>query len=210
MRIIFVILMMDVTLSVCAKKYVSGSPWPAKGYKLSTWVTPLEYTAIEVQRFDKSDVFYLKLIPLGTKSGEFCFLPVSYEVADSILMFTCTDEFLPKKAERKQWIREFLKGTGIQQPMNETEWTWYKPRRQYTNRVTYNSSAYWKKFDASEAWLSYCNQRGLDPKTGDKRKQASAEGMMAFMQAVRSVLPIMAAGVDNRTQWEKFVQSGGY
>ena len=94
--------------------------------------------------------------------------------------------------------------------MNETEWTWYKPRRQYTYRVTYNSSVYWKKFDASEAWLSYCNQRGLDPKTGDKRKQVSAEGMMAFMQAVRSVLPIMAAGVDNRTQWEKIVQSGGY
>ena len=96
MRKIFVILMMAVTLSVCAKKYVSGSPWPAKGYKLSTWVTPLEYTAIEVQRFDKTDVFYLKLVPLGAKNGEFCFLPVSYEVADSILMFTCTDEYLPK------------------------------------------------------------------------------------------------------------------
>ena len=119
MRKNIVILMMAITLSASAKKYVSSSPWPAKGYKLSTWITPLEYTAIEVQRFEKTDVFYLKLVPLGAKNGEFCFLPISYEVADSILMFTCTDEYLPKKAERKQWIREFLKATGIQQPMNQ-------------------------------------------------------------------------------------------
>lgn len=202
--------MMAVTLSVNAKRYVSGGPWPVKGYKLSTWVTPMDYSAIEVQRFDKSDVFYVKLVPLGAKNGEFFFLPISYEIADSVLMFTCTDEYLHKKAERKLWVKEFLKATGINQPINKTEWTWYKPRRVYTNKITYNTAAYWKKFDAIEAWLSYCKQRGLDPKTGNKHEQVSTESMMAFIQAVRYVLPIMAAGVDSRTQWEKVVQSGGY
>lgn len=195
-------------LPISAKRYVSGEPWPKNGYKL-TWVTPAGYYPLEVQRFTGTNLYYLKLKPIGLKNGEFFFLTINSEVADNILKYTLSDEHISSKLQRKQWLKSFLDSTGVKKPANETEWTYYKPQRAYTYQVSYNSKNYWKPFDVQQAWQCYCKQRNLDPNTGETKQHPSAESTMAFLQMIRTVLPIMAAGTDNRTLTEK-VLNGGY
>lgn len=59
-------------LPIRAKRYVSGEPWPKNGYKL-TWVTPAGYYPLEVQRFTGTNLYYLKLKPIGLKNGDMSF-----------------------------------------------------------------------------------------------------------------------------------------
>ena len=198
--LLMIILAVILPISITAKNYIPGEPWPRDGYKLSMWVTPPCARSIEVQRFVDADFFYLKVRTIGLKDGEFYYLAIIREVADSILRFTSTDEFFPKKLQREKWMEEFLKSTG-------------KPKKVLAYKQ-HNGRKYaylaWRRFDQSAAWDTYCEQRHLDPKTGEQRKQVSAEGMMAFMSMVKNILPVMAAGSDSRTLYDKIMQDGGY
>jgi hypothetical protein len=211
--LLMMILAVVLPISITAKNYIPGEPWPRDGYKLSTWVTPTCARSIEVQRFVDADFFYLKVRTIGLKDGEFYYLAIIREVADSILRFTSTDEFFPKKLQREKWMEEFLKSTGFEGPTDKTEWTKYKPKKVLAYKQ-HNGRKYaylaWRRFDQSAAWDTYCEQRHLDPKTGEQRKQVSAEGMMAFMSMVKNILPVMAAGSDSRTLYDKIMQDGGY
>lgn len=203
-----IIILAVIILPINAKKYVSGEPWPRKGYKL-IWVTPSGYHPLEVQQFTGTNLYYLKLKPIGLKDGEFYFLTINHEVADSILRYTLTNEYFPSKLQRRHWLKSVLDSTGVKKPITETEWTLYKPQRIYSYHIDHTSKNYWKPFDVQQAWQYYCKQRNLNPKTGAAKQQLSTESSLVFLQMIRAILPVMAAGADNRTLTEK-VMNGGY
>lgn len=199
MRKILLLIILSIALPVCAKKYVPGEPWPAKGYNL-----PCAY--VELQRFPDAELYYLKI---KERDDRFRFLVVEREVADSILLYTMTKTYLPKFTQRQQWLREFLEATGEHEPITKSEWTLFKPKRIY-KKINGRGGLYWRRFDQGFAWDLYCEQRDLDPKTGEPKGKPSPEAQMAFINMVRAVLPVFASGADCRTLYDKVVQSGGY
>lgn len=201
MRKLILLIMLLTAITVSAKKYIPGEPWPEKGYDLSSYSRHL---AVSVQRYTDNDtLYYLKMKPDAMAKYEgFYFLTIDKVAADSILRYTLTDEKFTKLRQRDKWFHYFMEDLGAEtvyrslngydKNVNDTEWTYYQPQ----NNNVFNTEA---------AAYAYRNQRS--PK---KKYEMSPEVWDYFYSNLKFALKIMGGGADTRTLYDKVMQSGGY
>lgn len=201
MKKLILLTMLLTAMTVSAKKYIPGEPWPAMGYDLSSYSRHL---AVSVQRYSDNDtLYYLKMKPDAMKKYDgFYFLTIDKVAADSILRYTLTDEKFTKLRQRDKWFHYFMEDLGAEtvyrslngydKKVNDTEWTYYHPQN---NKV----------FNTESAAYAYNNQRS--PK---KKYEMSPEVWDYFYSNLKFALKIMGGGADTRTLYDKVMQSGGY
>lgn len=201
MKKLILLTMLLTAITVSAKKYIPGEPWPAMGYDLSSYSIHL---AVSVQRYSDNDtLYYLKMKPDAMKKYDgFYFLTIDKVAADSILRYTLTDEKFKKLRHRDKWFHLFMDGlkaelvyrslNGYEKNINETEWTYYEPQKN-------------QPFSTEQAARAYTSQR-----TPKKKFKMTPETWDYFYGSLKFALKIMGGGVDTRTLYDKIMQSGGY
>ena len=106
------------------------------------------------------------------------------------------------KSDRIKWIKGYLRYTHACQvdPVirYNDHWTYFKPKIQERSLA--------KNFSLSAAIYAYNRDRAKDARWAD----TTPEQWLQLYQAAKVVLPLMGAGEDTKTLYDKICTEGGY
>ena len=106
------------------------------------------------------------------------------------------------KSERIKWIKGYLRYTHACQvdPINRYNdyWTYFKPKIRERTLA--------KNFSLSTAIYAYNRDRAKDARWAD----TTPEQWLQLYQAAKVILPLMGAGEDTKTLYDKICTEGGY
>ena len=143
-------------------------------------------------------IYYMTYSPPDLQPYCVCFSLIHQKGAE---MIADAMEHL-NKSDRIKWIKSYLRYTQASQvdPINRYNdyWTYFKPKIQ--------ERALAKNFSLSSAIYAYSRDRAKDAKWAD----TTPEQWLQLYQAAKVVLPLMGAGEDTKTLYDKICTEGGY
>jgi len=200
MKKIMLLLMLMVAMPSTAQK--TDNPFPKKGYKVK-WIrrTPhgFETYACTIRKFEDSDtIYYMTYSPPDLQPYCVCFSLIHQKGAEMI-----ADAMEHRnKSDRIKWIKGYLRYTHASQvdPVNKYNdyWTYFKPKIRERTLA--------KNFSLSAAIYAYNRDRVKDARWAD----TTPEQWLQLYQAAKVVLPLMGAGEDTKTLYDKICTEGGY
>ena len=212
MKKLMLLLMLMVAMPSTAQN--TDNPFPKKGYKVK-WIkrTPhgFESYACTIRRFEDSDtiyymtysppdltIYYMTYSPPDLQPYCVCFSLIHQKGAE---MIADAMEHL-NKSDRIKWIKGYLRYTHACQvdPVirYNDHWTYFKPKIQERSLA--------KNFSLSSAIYAYNKDRAKDARWAD----TTPEQWLQLYQAAKVVLPLMGAGEDTKTLYDKICTEGGY
>ena len=209
MKKIMLLLMLMVAMPSTAQN--TDNLFPKKGYKVK-WIkrTPngFESYACTIRKFEDSDTIYymtysppdlhMTYSPPDLQPYCVCFSLIHQKGAEMI-----ADAMEHRnKSDRIKWIKGYLRYTHAFQvdPVNRynDHWTYFKPKIQERSLA--------KNFSLSAAIYAYNRDRAKDARWAD----TTPEQWLQLYQAAKVVLPLMGAGEDTKTLYDKICTEGGY
>ncbi len=197
MRTILFFIIFLTASTMQAQDKIDSIQFPSKGYTIRWPNSDLSINTVTIKKFKESDsLYYVKF--------------VSDNMTPYSIFFTCLNERNAKiisyvldklnKKQRTKFIKDFLKSTHFYdkyQGEDVDNWTYFnaKVNERYLMKnfnLDFAIYAFKKEKEAKERW-----------------KNVSPEQWMILFQAAKAILPVMAAGADTRTLYDK-VLSGGY
>ena len=180
----------------------TDNPFPKKGYKVK-WIkrTPhgFESYTCTIRKFEDSDtIYYMTYSPPDLQPYCVCFSLIHQKGAEMI-----ADAMKHRnKSDRIKWIKGYLRYTHACQvdPVNRYNdyWTYFKPKIRERTLT--------KNFSLSAALYAYNRDRAKDARWAD----TTPEQWLQLYQAAKVILPLMGAGEDTKTLYDKICTEGGY
>ena len=200
MKRLMILLMLMVAMPSTAQN--TDNPFPQKGYKVKwTKRTPhgFESYACTIRKFEDSDtIYYMTYCPPDLQPYCVCFSLIHQKGAE---MIADAMEHL-NKSNRIKWIKGYLRYTHACQvdPVirYNDHWTYFKPKIQERSLA--------KNFSLSAAIYAYNRDRAKDARWAD----TTPEQWLQLYQAAKVILPLMGAGEDTKTLYDKICTEGGY
>ena len=151
-------------------------------------VAPTQFLDCEIKSFaDNDSILYMAFRTYKLKDGEFYFMFVTPEVADTISR--CALNKSIKFKDRRQWMQAYMDSTDWRDLDRSKSWTKYTPRKIY-QRNGYSTK---EPFGFAPAWRAYTKQHNLNL-DGTKKKEPTVEEWITFLKAVRMVGAMMPQG----------------
>jgi len=200
MKKLMLLLMLMVTVPSVAQN--TNCPFPKQGYKVK-WMkrTPrgFESYACTIRKFEDCDtIYYMTYSPPDLLPHCVCFSLIHQKGAE---MIADAMEHL-NRSERIKWIKGYLRYTHVGQVDHINRyndyWTYFKPQ--------VRERALAKDFSLSAAIYAYNKDRVKDVRLAD----TTPEQWLLLYQAAKVVLPLMGAGEDTKTLYDKICTEGGY
>lgn len=151
-------------------------------------VVPTQFLNCEIRSFSNNDsILYMKFHTYDLKPGEFYFMFITPEIADTVQMCALNKKI--KFKDRRLWMRAYMDSTDIKNLDYSTTWTKYKPRKVY-QRNGYSTP---EAFDFMAAWRAYTKQHDLNL-DGTKKREPTVQEWITFLKAIRMVGAMMPQG----------------
>lgn len=195
---LFLFLLLTLALPMAAQ----NTSFPKKGYNIK-WIkrtaSGFQNYSCTIKKFKDSDsIYYISYVTPDLQPYCICFSFLHQKGAEMI-----ADALESRNRQEKiRWIKAYLNYTQVYDVDHITRyneyWTYFKPKINERDLV--------KHFNLSSAIYAYNRDRDRDARWAN----ITPDQWLQLYEAAKVVLPLMGAGADGRTLYDKIMQDGGY